>query len=224
MPTATRIPNEAEQAEIRKYQQECLTANAGKIIYEESGFQKVDKNPVLVEGGNCFMKNTEKIVDMWNKIPKLQETTVLKILVCNFSGVNNIKHIMIHNKTTNKLIDISGGKTKMVDYEAHKEANKYSVEIDISYVLMRKISSNIADNALRTTNGEKRVRLNKGYLNALKNRAIDRLDFQEAILLQICKYVLETYLNCKKWNNKLDMKYLLSHKFTERVCDNIILY
>ena len=97
---------------------ECMIQNAGKIFTDYDGWCKIDKQP-KVDGG-CIKSNCIKIIDMWNKIPKLQDNTVLKFIVCNMDEEHtNVKHIMIHNKKTNKLIDTSNGRTKMVDYENH---------------------------------------------------------------------------------------------------------
>ena len=177
----------------QEYMKECMIQNAGKIFTDYDGWCKIDKQP-KVDGG-CIKSNCIKIIDMWNKIPKLQDNTVLKFIVCNMDEEHtNVKHIMIHNKKTNKLIDTSNGRTKMVDYENHKKHNKYSVEIDIEYHTLNNIMFEGLNNILTKKFG-------KAYINTLDeiifqiDLIISQYNIRETYLRQICSNMFQQSMN-----------------------------
>jgi hypothetical protein len=213
--SAVALPNYISQEAI-KYMNEYPKAveaqlyyieNAGKITEnDEEGFSKINDQPNI--DGCCIKSNCIKIIDMWNKIPKLRENTVLKFIVCNKSEeYKNVKHIIIHNKKTNKLIDVSNGRTKMIDYELHKLHNNYSAEIDIEYHKLNYIMFEGINNLLIEKFGERED------IKCNINRLINEYNITETYLREICSHTFQCYMDDLIWFNNLDWDTIMSAEF-----------
>ena len=75
-----------------------------------------------VPKGDCVKKNCLRIAEFWDRGWYDCELNVLIIqrpTDCKF-----IKHVNIHNKKTNQIIDVSNGMIKMIDFQKWRSANK----------------------------------------------------------------------------------------------------
>jgi len=128
MTTLTLSQYEKQYAEEQKQK-------AGHIEIYDFGFQKIDKNPICE--GTCQEQNVKKIIQLWTKLPKQKFNLSIRIyLIKQKIHKQNISHTHIYDKKNNRLIDISNGQTKMLDYDIWFNNNciiKYT-EITWNYI------------------------------------------------------------------------------------------
>ena len=119
-----------------KREKKKIEANAGEIVDTIGGFMKIDKNPNV--NGDCIKKNSEKCANIWEKIKGSTDYVKLRyfrIQATSPTGVLGyyIQHIAIVDLKNNKFIDISNGRTRMIDLEAYMKTNNIMGYFDISF-------------------------------------------------------------------------------------------
>jgi len=113
------------QSQIDKWSKQYVEERkqmAGYIQIYDYGFQKIDKNPKCE--GTCQEQNVKKLMELWTKLPKQKFNLSIRIYLIEHP-INNydICHTHIYDKKNNRLIDVSNGQTKMLDYDRWFDTN-----------------------------------------------------------------------------------------------------
>ena len=91
-------------------------------------------------GGSCIDENSTRIVELWNKGHQKNlkmmwfQIKVSKSLRQEMkSKIKIINHFMIYSIKLNKLIDVSNGIQKMIDFDVWKSHNKIIISKELTY-------------------------------------------------------------------------------------------
>ena len=114
-----KISNQKRFNEMVDYR----AARLGQTEIYDTGFIRFD--PKQHQGpGTCIRQNSEKLLDIWAKIPRLQEHLVMWIIqLISPHYEKPLSHCMLLNNKTKTLIDVSNGITKIVSVDEWRMGN-----------------------------------------------------------------------------------------------------
>ena len=123
MTTTQHHHNEISDQSRFDAMEDYRTARLGQTEIFDTGFIRYDTKMHSGEG-TCIRQNSEKILELWTKMPKLQAHLYLWIIqVASAHYKKPLSHCILLNKKTNTLIDVSNGVTKIVSLDEWRMGN-----------------------------------------------------------------------------------------------------
>lgn len=107
---------------VRRHQEYFLD-NKGHIEdYGDEGFFKIKENPVM--DGACIHDNVAKLLELWTKFPNKRDKLRLRAYRFHQTKLGrHTTHINIYDEDTDKIIDVSNGVIKMINYAVYCQIN-----------------------------------------------------------------------------------------------------